>query len=373
MIKIEKNKGIRASGNYRLRVDDQVYDSRSDVAPVMFFNIGSPDSNIFVVDTRDETLSKKVAAHRINEIPEDIKSVTIANPYRIESRFLKAPSVTLDRHQMAVLEWVLDLELKHWKFLYSPEEFINEIGRLLEAKGLRHFQILRDTNLFLRFVIQDKNSTLEAELLKACNQIQSSHDQAITFLSSKHPPHSVAMSFDFPEAVAVPCEQYLLYFAQFLKDLGVEAETALTHEAGKVLFTVTPRDRAEALDKIQSALELYLKLPTNPITDSGTSESIEVQRLESNILRLRGDLKLAAAEVQAKDATIRAQNLIIDVHTGLLSGEILLKSVRDVTPKPEDQEDVIPGILALSTYEEKGVRLNLGELLRRLKTFFSNS
>ena len=48
--------------------------------------------------------------------------------------------------------------------------------------------------------------------------------------------------FEFPDAVRVPCEQYLLYFAQFLRDLGVEASSELRHEVGMVLFSVTPTD-----------------------------------------------------------------------------------------------------------------------------------
>jgi hypothetical protein len=171
--------------------------------------------------------------------------------------------------------------------------------------------------------------------------------------------------FDFPESISVACEQYLLYFGQFLKDLGVSAETALTHEAGQVLFKVIPIGRKEALEKIRSALDLYLELPSSPISDS-TNDSIAVQRLESSILRLRSDLKLAAAELQAKDATIKAQSLMI----GILNGEVLLDSVKEVSPKPEDKEQVIPGIVALSIYKDKGVEINLGEMLRRVKKFF---
>jgi len=86
------------------------------------------------------------------------------------------------------------------------------------------------------------------------------------------------------------------------------------------------------------------------------------------VLRLRSDLKLAAAEIQAKDATIKAQNLMI----GILNGEILIDSVEDVSPKPEDKEDVIPGVVSLSTYKEKGIEVNLGEMFRRLKRFLTH-
>jgi archaellum biogenesis ATPase FlaH len=161
-----------------------------------------------------------------------------------------------------------------------------------------------------------------------------------------------------------------LYFAKFLKDLGVEAETALTNEAGHVLFTVTPVDETQALDNVRSALDVYLRLPSSPISDV-TNESIAVQRLEANILRLRSDLKLAAAELQAKNTTIEAQRLIIDVKDAMLSGEILVGSVKDVTPHREDKEQLIDGLVALSTYENKGVEIYLGEVLRRLKKLFN--
>jgi DNA-binding transcriptional regulator LsrR (DeoR family) len=83
---------------------------------------------------------------------------------------------------------------------------------------------------------------------------------------------SVQLSFDFPKEVRIACEQYLLYFGQFLSDLGVSADTAITHEAGKVLFTVTPTDRDTALEKIREALDTYLQLPSQPLSEAVSLE-----------------------------------------------------------------------------------------------------
>jgi hypothetical protein len=49
----------------------------------------------------------------------------------------------------------------------------------------------------------------------------------------------------------------------------------------------------------------------------------------------------------------------------------LVKSIREISPNPEDKEQVIPGIVALSTYKEKGLEINLGEMFRRIKKFFT--
>jgi CheY-like chemotaxis protein len=182
---------------------------------------------------------------------------------------------------------------------------------------------------------------------------------------------SIAVLFDFPEEVRVPCEQYLLYFGQFLRDLGVHATSDLSHEAGQVLFTVTPTDSRTALDKVRAALNVYLRLPGSPV-DHASHDEIAVQRLESTVLRLQGDLRLASAELQAKSTTIEAQQLIIQTQKGLLNGEIVLNSIKDVTPTSQKKEELLGGIVTLATYKEKGVEVNLGELYRRIKRAFKD-
>lgn len=271
------------------------------------------------------------------------------------------------------VSWMMRPNLREWSASYSAVEFVSEFFRRLR----RHCSVrfLNDEErgfegdeLALQLEVQptDLQSPMEAEFFLQEERIQAILDQTVDFLKSSFNKESLAVSFSFPASISVACEQYLLYFGQFLQDLGVRAETALTHDAGEVLFTVTPTDQQEALGKIKDALDLYLELPSSPISDT-INESIAVQRLESTVLRLRSDLKLAAAELQAKDATIKAQNLTI----GILNGDVLLNSVREITPRPDDKEQVISGIVSLSTYKEKGVEINLGEMFRRLKKFFT--
>lgn len=160
---------------------------------------------------------------------------------------------------------------------------------------------------------------------------------------------------------------WVLYFGQFLRDLGVQSTSDLSHEAGQVLFTVTPTDSRTALNKVRAALNVYLRLPSSPVGDASHDE-IPVQRLESTVLRLQGDLRLASAELQAKNTTIQAQELIIQTQKGLLNGQIVFDSIKDVTPSAEDKEKLLGGIVALATYKEKGVEVNLAELYRKLRS-----
>jgi len=202
--------------------------------------------------------------------------------------------------------------------------------------------------------------TIGGQLNWYVSQIVECYNEAVKVLLEQS-RESVKVVLDFPEEVKVYCEQYLLYFVQFLKDLGVSATSELRHEAGKVLFSVTPIDQNEALDKIRSALEVYLVLPSGKLTHSGDNP-IEIQRLTANIHHLQGQLSIAQAVLQAKDATIQAQQTSIN---NLLSGTVI-----DITPRPDDKEEFLGGAIALTKYQDKGVEINLAEIFRKLKRLF---
>jgi hypothetical protein len=51
------------------------------------------------------------------------------------------------------------------------------------------------------------------------------HKHTVSVLLATARSNSLVAHFNFPESVRVPCEQFLLYFGQFLKDVGVKATT----------------------------------------------------------------------------------------------------------------------------------------------------
>jgi hypothetical protein len=212
--------------------------------------------------------------------------------------------------------------------------------------------------LYVRFKFS-RDAIIANEVERISRIIKQIHSEIIARIS-----HSVVITLDnFPKEVRTPCEQYLLYFIQFLQDLGVDATSEIKHESGKVLFTVTPSNENEALDKIRTALNVYLHLPSNPIGNNPSTD-IAVNRLESAVFRLHSDLRLAAAELQAKNATIEAQQLTINVQRSLLSGEI------SPVAQDKDREEFLDGAVALTVMKKEGVELNLAKIYRMLKDYF---
>lgn len=366
MIEVKQIDAEGGTSAARLVVDDDVVDS-------IMTSIGrSSVSSLYIVHTFDNNLGEAIVSHSFLEISQNIENLTLMN---IDSLGLP-PEINSDievkRNAVGELKLsiVLRLDANNWKHLWSPNEYAKEFEHIIvshkqiDGRFKQDAYTLFNPSFAIEYSVDDFGLPIKAEAAKHIAAIRELHELTETSLLSTLHSDSIAMHFDFPEEVRVPCEQYLLYFAQFLKDLGVEANTALTHEAGQVLFTITPEDKDQALDKISEALEVYLNLPKSPISDT-TNESIAIQRLESNILRLRSDLKLAAAELQAKNATIEAQRLTIDIHKRLLSGEIIIDSLKDVIPKSQDKGE------SLISTKSKESEVDLPEIFGKLKHLFT--
>lgn len=166
--------------------------------------------------------------------------------------------------------------------------------------------------------------------------------------------------FNFPKEIKTACQQYLLYFAEFLKDIGIEVTNSITEEEGKTLFTVTPADKDEALSKIKEALDIYLAIPHQPGLEVAASEFLDpgVQQLMANIHHLKGQLMLHQSIIQAKEATIQ---------TLQLTNYQMTQIIEAYKGETKNEEKVFGGLVKVQEVEGKGFTLNLPEIFRRMK------
>lgn len=188
------------------------------------------------------------------------------------------------------------------------------------------------------------------------------------YIGGALPPHKVSVYFSFPAPVKTACEQYLLYFGQFLSDLGIQVEAELTETAARVLFSVTPNDATQALTQIRDALETYLRLPflrEFSVTASQFHDPA-VAQLRANVLHLQSQIVLAKSILQLKDATIQAQDAEIEYLKGIID-------LRDYKTRPTqkneepDTEPLITGIVSVKKYPLKFLEFDFPAILRKLK------
>jgi hypothetical protein len=360
---------------YKLFIDGTV------VEEVLIYGYGVDDRRFHVYTSADYA-TERLSAYSLSEI--SMKGVI---DLRLKCSFdwlevLSQLWIQMNEKEGSYSILFMLNRLSVWQREYSFAEYYEQLIQIIKESKEPNiitnddkdsdidFSSILPTEFFvIKFSSCQVELRLSDEITRCSNILRNFHDQVEKALSPRAQSNSVVMSFDFPEEVRVPCEQYLLYFVQFLKDLGVEATAQLQHNAGQVLFAVTPTDKQTALDKIRTALEAYLQLSSNPVNDASiVGYEIAAQRLAANIDHLTGQLRLAHAELQLAEATKQTQQVTIN---NLLSGQIIIESMKDVTPKPrEDKEELLDGTVALTKFNWKGVEFNLPEIFRRLRQMF---
>jgi hypothetical protein len=179
---------------------------------------------------------------------------------------------------------------------------------------------------------------------------------------------AVKLVFDFPAPIKNACEQYLLYFVQFLSDLGIEANAEVKEQASQVLFSVTPVDEKQALQRIREALQVYLGLPLSAEFATAASQfhDVAVSQLQANVLHLQSQIVLARAAIEMKNAALDAK----DAHIALLQERVDLRTFQPQLQSEEadpGKEELVKNVLSVKKYDFKFLEINFPELLRKLK------
>jgi serine/threonine protein kinase len=172
---------------------------------------------------------------------------------------------------------------------------------------------------------------------------------------------------ELPEEMKIPCEQYLIYFVQFLKDIGIQATSDLKHEAGKILFSISPVNNNDALDKIREALSIYLFLPTNPIQYEG--DDFRIIRLEQQIDNLIHSQKIADRELRLSEMAIRHQDIIIKEKNTTIEHQERLLSKTILYDSLENKNEILTGLEfgEIEFFKKFGLKLHLGKIIGAIK------
>lgn len=340
---------------------------------------GENSGGIYDADEVDHVLS-----YPIFEILQNVSSLAV--PYEPtwcdEIEGIKFLGGT-DANGKPTLYFEFSFESEEWARLWSIAEFAKKIEEITSRLAIPRLSTFRDDTDFITngfgfsCLIADTAATAKEEINRWTPSLREVITTALYELTTRTAPHSVTAAFRFPEAISVACSQYLIYFGQFLADIGIDALINLSEDEDCVLFSVTPQDSMEALETIRSALDAYLKIPGDStfLAESSQSRDIAVLQLRANVSHLKGQLSLAHAIVQAKDATIQAlqlSNFQLQQITPLPS----LNLTPDRIPQAgashhsKDSEAIIEGLVSIRDSEIKGVVVHWPELVRRLKRKF---
>ncbi|MCC9134863.1 hypothetical protein ACFSKU_19830 [Pontibacter silvestris] len=268
----------------------------------------------------------------------------------------------------------IELRLNDWEHWAKPwsmsslaKEFETNIARLGNER-ISYWQEDDETVLNgfgIEYKVPSSTALIRQEIDTLLPILKTIIDETNKRLLESLDSEVVLTYFQFPEEIKTACKQYLVYFTQFIADMGIKVDTELKEELNHTLFKIIPANKEESLERIKEALTIYLNAPNahNFQAQISNQTDIAAKQWEANFYHLKSQLSLATSIIQAKDSTIEMLQLSNYQYKQLLESHSLKK-------ESEEEEDVIPGIVSLNSYEGQGFKINLAEIFRRLKRGF---
>lgn len=168
-----------------------------------------------------------------------------------------------------------------------------------------------------------------------------------------HKNNSILFEFEIDNDFMIPCRQYLDYFIQFLRDIGIEAQSNSYEYINKLLFEVIPQDQETALNNIKESLIIYLSLINNPdIETYDAYDNVAYTQLKANISHLKSQLMLAQATIEQKQMAIN-----------MMKNIVIKDKIEDTNKK---EVELLQGVITLGEVDCKVFKINLGQLLKLL-------
>lgn len=322
----------------------------------------------------DPTDSKRILLVPLRELAPIIYRLEMNVDDRVD-RWIKLRNVTVtyrpDDGSTNSLILVFRPDFDNWISPFSSFDYLQTFKEASSNSFLENIRLGADVTegITVFYATSGQEKTLSvaiAPILDEVKRLSTSSAEAVLRTIRKN---SLVTWFDFPPPIKAACEQYLVYFVQFLEDLGIKANSEIKKDAGRILFSITPADGPSALGKIREALETYLDLPRNPEFNEAAEgfSDVAVSQLKANIFFLKSQLTLAQAMLEAKNATIEALNFTIYQQRQLQTGPVLRE---DVKGEKNEGEPIIGDTVHLTKFEGKFLKVDLPTILRRLKRSF---
>ncbi|APF23914.1 hypothetical protein [Clostridium butyricum] len=253
------------------------------------------------------------------------------------------------------LDFKFQYDYEFWKRGYTIPEIVDKIKDISKNKNML-FEIddsettLNGFHFCKRFESDDVNTKLKDEVQNMMKIVKEIFEVAYNFVDRND--DRIYFEFEVDKDVQTIYKQYLIYFEQFLDDIGIDSRMEIKDEINKILLSVEPEDKNIALKNIRDCLEIYLNLIDNrEIQVYEEYSNVAVMQLKSNIEHLKSQLMLARTIIEQQQISIN-----------------LLKNMTVSSPELQDEEiNILDGAIKVKEFEYKGLSINPAKILKLLK------
>jgi len=182
--------------------------------------------------------------------------------------------------------------------------------------------------------------------------------------------NKVVAKFEFDEYSQQSFSTYLMYFIEFLKDLGIETNSEFKKKGNSLVLSITPKNKDVALTQISEALAFYLKLPElnlNDVSDvnSNPIAELKMEKLRSEIERLKSNQRINEALLKYQDSLIDKLNsgqekIIVQSRINVPTDTVSYVYIDD---KKEEKKSFLGGGVKLGVLKKAGIEIDWSSLL----------
>lgn len=316
----------------------------------------------FYCEDIDFDLTKKIIEKRVEEIPSglqyfsEFESEEFPNVDWIDFR-CDGNSVELTLH--VTFNW------ENWDHPLTIQEFLefykDEIGRLGLNSEITKDEGWASLNITL-VVIQDEIiKSIEPFIVKAKNTYQS---LLIKLIKNKSKDLFVKV-FEFPREYESICSQYLIWFGEFLQNLGIDASVSTENNNGQTSLIVSPKDDIKLTDSIEKLFYQYISLPYSeylPASDPKITaeDNFKIQMLTNQIENFKSQIQMKDAVIEMKELSIMNLKESYDKKSSELMLVKSMKNSKDI--------EMLEGSFSLGEIKWGPFKLNPKKLIDKIKS-----
>ncbi|REL26937.1 hypothetical protein DXX93_10390 [Thalassotalea euphylliae] len=238
-----------------------------------------------------------------SELPADFSCDFIQN-----ERLIYPTIVSLikdDKASKSFYRLYIELDALAWLNAYSLRTYFEALKEEFKTQHIDismgddgHYYVELEKCLsYSEYVLSIENS-----LGSLFDYVQKIFDDIDTELTNKHLQDALVKVFDFPMGYSHICSQYLMWFGEFLKNLGIDASVTTENSNNKTSLVVSPPNK-QLLQEIEQLLYQYLALPYAEMLPPLNHSPEQLYAYQSAMMQVQH----LQTQLQMKDSMLRLE------------------------------------------------------------------
>jgi hypothetical protein len=266
--------------------------------------------------------------------------------------------------EFVIVELGVAFYWESWKQPVTIQEFLEAYKIAMHDLGFDAWILKEDNWASLTYAFKIKEGILEKGISDSIKKAKEVYQTLVIKFTKDTSTDIFVRVFEFPEGYEDICSQYLVWFGEFLRNLGISANVSTENNNNQTTIIVSPNQANELTDKIEGLFYQYLSLPYAeyiPTTKNNLSieDKYKYQMLSNQLESFKSQIQMKDSIIEMKEATISGLKESVENKDREL---LLISSMKN----PEDIQ-LLGGTLSIGEIKWGPFKFNPKSAVERLK------